>query len=97
MSMAMTTGVDLTLYDASGQRKFSLNGFPKSATIQELIRAACARMGLSLSDNGGRSVEYQAFNKTDGYHLRGTETVGETLTTGDEVTLLPDIQAGLYS
>ena len=95
VTTAIAAGVDLTVSDASGQRKVSITNFPKSATIRDLIKTLRSRMGLSTSDSNGRNVEYQAFSKTNGYHLLNTETVGETLQSGDELSLLPDIQAGL--
>lgn len=87
--------MDLPLYasDASGQRKFAVS-FPRTARVRELIDALIPQMGLSSKDTNGRALDYQAFSKRDSCHLRGTETIGEVLQAGDEIALLPDIQAG---
>lgn len=94
MSEAMATAdMRLCASDASGQRKYSIS-FPRAAKIRDLIKALIPAMGLSAKDSSGRPLSYQAFSKRDSCHLRGTETVGEALLPGDEISLLPDIQAG---
>jgi len=94
MNMATTAGISLTASDAAGQRRFAINNIPQEAKVRDLIAALQSQMRLSASDSSGRPVDYQAFNKTDGSHLRGDDTVGAVLREGDEVSLLPDIQAG---
>ena len=87
--------IDIPLFatDASGQRRFAVN-FPRTARVRDLIEALIPQMGLSTKDTGGRPLDYQAFSKRDSHHLRGSETIGEALQAGDEISLLPDIQAG---
>jgi hypothetical protein len=94
MNEAAMTGLDLFASDASGQRRFSIANFPRTARIRDLIRALIPQMGLSVRDSTGRPLDYQAFSKRESCHLRGSDTVGETLQPGDEISLLPDIQAG---
>ena len=94
MSVAISAGVNLTASDATGQQKYSISNFSKGAKIRDLIGALSSRMGLSTNDTQGRAVDYQAFNKSDGCHLRGDDSVGAVLRDGDEVSLLPDIHAG---
>jgi len=93
MSEAVSTGLGLFASDAFGQRKYAIN-FSRAGKVGDLIKALVPQMGLSSNDANGRPVEYQAFSKRDSCHLRGSETVGEALREGDEVSLLPDIQAG---
>ncbi len=94
MSEVAIKGFDLYATDASGQRKFSINNFPRSAEIRDLIKALIPKMGLNTKDTGGRPLDYQVFSKRESCHLRGSDTVGKTLQDGDEISLLPDIQAG---
>ena len=94
MSEAISTGLDLFASDASGQRKFSITNFPSTAKIRDLIKTLIPQMGLSSDDTNGRPLDYQAFSKREQCHLRGSDTVGKVLQDGDELSLLPDIQAG---
>ena len=93
-SQAMPVGLDLYAIDASGQRKFSISNFPRTAKIRDLVKSLIPQMGLSANDTAGRPLDYQAFSRREHCHLRGSETVGNTLLDGDEISLLPDIQAG---
>ncbi len=94
-SAAMSTGLDLFARDASGQRKFSVSNFPATAKIGDLVKSLIPQMGLSSNDSAGRPLAYQAFSRREHCHLRSTDTVGEALLDGDEISLLPDIQAGM--
>jgi len=96
MNVAMSSGLNLTASDATGQQKFSINNFSTSARVSDLLKAVLARMGLASTDEDGRAVAYQAFNRTDGCHLRGDEKVGDVLREGDELSILPDVQAGIF-
>ncbi len=94
MSEAVSAGLALYASDASGQRKFSINNFPRTAKIRDLIKTLIPQMGLNSKDTAGRALNYQAFSKREHCHLRGSETVGLALQDGDEISLLPDVQAG---
>ncbi len=94
MSEAMSIGLDLYASDASGQRKFSISNFPRTARIRDLVKSLIPQMGLSSNDTAGRPLDYQAFSRRENCHLRGSDTVGTALLDGDEISLLPDIQAG---
>ncbi len=94
MSEAMSMGLDLYASDASGQRRFSVSNFPRTARIRDLVKSLIPQMGLSSNDTAGRPLAYQAFSRREHCHLRGTDTVGKALQDGDEISLLPDIQAG---
>ncbi len=93
-SEAMSIGLDLYASDASGQRKFAVSNFPRTAKIGDLVKSLIPQMGLSANDSAGRPLEYQAFSRSEHCHLRSSDTVGRTLQDGDEISLLPDIQAG---
>jgi hypothetical protein len=90
----MSLGLDLYASDASGQRRFSVSNFPRTARIHDLVESLIPQMGLSSNDSAGRPLAYQAFSRREHCHLRGSDTVGEALLDGDEVAILPDIQAG---
>ena len=94
MSAVAIKGFDLYATDASGQRKYSITDFPRSAKICDLIKALIPKMGLNTKDTGGRPLDYQVFSKRESCHLRGSDSVGKALQDGDEISLLPDIQAG---
>ena len=53
MSQAASIGLDLTAVDPSGQRKYSVRDFPRSATVNELLETLIPRMGLSANDPVG--------------------------------------------
>jgi len=93
MSEAMTAGLNLFASDASGQRKYAFNFSPR-ARIRDLLEALIPKMGLSSKDSSGRPLDYQAFSKRESMHLRASDSVGQTLREGDEIQILPDIQAG---
>jgi len=93
-SEAMSIGLDLYAFDASGQRKFSVSKFSPTARIRDLVRTLIPQMGLSTNDTAGRPLDYQAFSRREHSHLRGSDTVGKVLLDGDEISLLPDIMAG---
>ncbi len=94
MSEAMSMGLDLYASDASGQRRFSVSNFPRTARIRDLVKSLIPQMGLNSNDSAGRPLAYQAFSRREHCHLRGSDTVGKALRDGDEISLLPDIQAG---
>ena len=94
MSEAMTAGMDLRVSDASGQRNFTIKGFSPAANVRDLIKVLIPKMGLNTQDSNGRPLDYQAFSKTESVHLRATDRVGDVLQQGEEISLLPDIQAG---
>ena len=91
---AMGAGLNLFASDASGQLKLSVSNFPRTARIRDLIKALIPQMGLSGKDSSGRPLDSQAFSKRESCHLRGSDTVEGVLQDGDEISLLPDIQAG---
>ena len=93
-SQAMSNGLDLYARDASGQRRFSVSNFPRTARIRDLVKTLIPQMGLSSNDSAGRPLAYQAFSRREHCHLRGSDTVGKALLDGDEISVLPDIQAG---
>jgi len=93
-SQAMSNGLDLYARDASGQRRFSVSNFPRTARIRDLVKTLIPQMGLSSNDSAGRPLAYQAFSRREHCHLRGSDTVGQALLDGDEISVLPDIQAG---
>lgn len=94
MSEAAMKGFDLYASDASGQRKFSITNFPCTAKIRDLIKMLIPQMGLNANDSSGRPLDYQVFSKRESCHLHASDTIGKALQDGDEISLLPDIQAG---
>ncbi len=94
MSTATSIGLDLFASDASGQRKFSVKNFPRTATVHDLLESLIPQMGLSANDPNGRPLNYQAFSRDEHLHLRSTDTIGEALKSGEEISVLPDIMAG---
>lgn len=94
MNDTTLTGLDLYASDASGQRQYAIKNFPIGAQIRELIGVLIPQMGLSSKDSSGRPLDYQVFSKRESCHLRGSEIVGEALQQDDQISLLPDIQAG---
>ena len=94
MSEAEIAGIDLRVSDASGQRNFTIRGFSAAAKVHDLIKVLIPKMGLNTQDANGRPLDYQAFSRTESVHLRGSDRVGDVLQQDEEISLLPDIQAG---
>ena len=96
MEALARNGLDIDAFDASGQRKFTIRDFSRTARIGDLIKSLIPQMGLNSNDSSGRPLDYQAFSKRSSAHLRAVDTVGDVLEQGDSISLLPDIQAGAY-
>ena len=87
-------GINLTVSDISGQKIFRVPKAPPDATVGELVRTLLSQMNLPANDPNGQPLAYQARLQRDGRHLNASELVGETLETGDQIQLLPNIDAG---
>lgn len=94
MEAVARTGLDLEAVDASGQRKFKVSDFPRTARVSDLIETLIPQMGLNNNDSSGRPLDYQAFSRRTSAHLRAADRVGDVLEQGDSISLLPDVQAG---
>jgi hypothetical protein len=90
----MSLGLGLQVSDVSGQKVVKASSVPLSSTIGELVDGLLARMGLARIDAEGRPLHWYARLEREGRHLNGSETVGEALLEGDELTLTPNIDAG---
>ena len=90
---AVAMDLEILASDASGQRKFKTT-VARSATCGDVIDVLVKKMGLRAKDSNGRPLDYQAFSKRESRHLRSSETIGESLQAGDEIAVLPDVQAG---
>jgi len=94
MAEAMAVSLGLRVSDVSGQKTVKASSIPLSATIGEVVDGLLAKMGLARIDAQGRPLNYYARLEREGRHLNGSETVGESLQEGDELTLTPNIDAG---
>ena len=94
MEQAAAMSLGLQVSDVSGQKVVKASSVPLSSTIGELVDGLLARMGLARIDAEGRPLQYYARLEREGRHLNGSETVGEALLEGDELTLTPNIDAG---
>jgi len=91
---AATMTLGLRVSDVSGQKTVRASAVPAGFTVSELVSGLIGKMGLARNDVAGRPLNYQARLDREGRHLRGAETVGESLREGDEIVLTPDIDAG---
>ena len=85
---------DLHVSDVTGQKLRSVGNVPVDCTVAELIERVLADMRLPKNDGAGRPLVYHARLEREGRHLHGSETVGDTLQSGDKVVLTPNIEAG---
>ena len=92
MIQALT--VPIRVSDVTGQKLVDVKDAPTDATIGELIEGLLPRMNMPVSDNGGRSLSYQALLDRDGRHLHASELVGDSLMPNDRLVLQPEINAG---
>ncbi len=86
--------LDLWALDVTGQKRVRISRVPREWTIAELLSDAVARMGLVSADTEGRPMSYRARLEREGRHLHASELVGDTLASGDEMTISPHIMAG---
>jgi len=91
---ATATTLGLQVSDVSGQKLVRASAVPLNSTIGELVDALLAKMGLARIDAQGRPLHYDARLEREARSLGGSETVGEVLREGDELTLTPNIDAG---
>ena len=94
MGDATAMSLGLRVSDVSGQKTVRASSIPVSATVGEIVDGLLAKMGLARIDAQGRPLNYYARLEREGRHLNGSETVGEALQEGDELTLTPNIDAG---
>ncbi|MFQ5479251.1 MAG: hypothetical protein ACE5E4_11615 [Candidatus Binatia bacterium] len=88
-----TNTVDVLAADWTGQKRVSVKGLAKDATIGEAVRGLLAKMGLVDRGVDGKPMAYQARLERDGRQLQGSELVGDALVDGDEISLQPRINA----
>lgn len=93
MTTATLTRLDLIARDTTRQRKFEVKDVSGDVVVSDLVRGLLARMGIPQIDSAGMPQSFHLF-RADGVHVRSTERVSESLRSGDEVTLQPDVQAG---
>lgn len=88
-------GVDIVATDFAGQQRYQVVGYPRDATVGDLVRDLVARMGLKRADAQGRPFTWHPRLEREGRHLLQSERVGDVfLESGvDEIRLVPNIDA----
>jgi hypothetical protein len=96
MVSAQPNSVSLLALDVTGQKSVNITGFPRDATVAELVRHAVPRLRLPLQESDGRPMAYHALLEREGRHLFATETVGDVLSNveQDRVILESSVTAG---
>ena len=89
-----TTGLDVSVSDVSGQKQVRVSELPQDATVGEMIEGVLGRMKLPRNDASGHALTYHARLEREGRHLHGSEVIGDSLQSGDQVVLQPNIDAG---
>ena len=85
---------NLLVSDVTGQKTRKVSDVPVDSTVGELINGVLADMKLPRNDSAGRDIVYHGRLDREGRHLHSAETVGESLQSGDALTLTPNIDAG---
>jgi len=80
--------------DVTGQRRFKLPSVPNDMTVDELVQSVLAKVKLPRVDSKGAPVAYKARLPREARHLGPSERVGDALTTDDEISLHPHVNAG---
>ena len=65
-----------------------------SEALGEMIEGVLGRMKLPRNDASGHALTYHARLEREGRHLHGSEVIGDSLQSGDQVVLQPNIDAG---
>jgi hypothetical protein len=92
--MNLTEGLTIRASDTTGQRMANLKSVPPDYSVGELIDVLIKRMELPRNDSGGSPVSYQARHEREGRNLLSSEMIGEVLENEDEITLVPNVDAG---
>jgi len=87
-------GVDLVATDVTRQRRVRLSGYPRDATVGELVSELVDQMSLTRTNAAGGPVLYHARLARESRHLHASEVVGDTIESGDEIALHPNVDAG---
>jgi hypothetical protein len=93
-STATTTVGPVTFEDVSGQNRKRVSGIPTDAQVSEVVKRLLADMHLPDADAEGRPVTYTARLEREARHLGGNERIGDVVEPGDNLRLLPSIEAG---
>lgn len=86
--------ISLQARDVSGQRVVKVAGVKTDTTIGELVRELVPKMALQMHDSQNRPLSYHVRLEREGRHLHHAEVVGDSLRTGDEISLHPNVMAG---
>lgn len=92
--MGKPAEIELEISDVSGQKVLSVANVPTANTVSELIREVLGHLHLPKNDSGGAPLTYQARLEREGRHLHASETVGDSLKSGDRLTIQPNVDAG---
>ena len=82
--------------DVSRQKRVNVSDLPGDVTVGELVQSLLDEMKMPQVDTEGRPLSYYVRSEREGRQLHASETVGEALQPGDQVTLPPNIEAGLF-
>ena len=94
MGTATVMEVGLQVADVSGQKTMRVNAVPSHATVGELIEGLRPQMRLPETDAKGRPVVYNARLEREGRRLHGSERLADAVEYGDQIVLLPNVDAG---
>jgi hypothetical protein len=79
----------------SRQKRVDLDRVPTNRTVHELLQGVLVpRLNLPRVDSAGHSVDFTLRRDRDGAEVRVSQTIGESLETGDHVVVQPKIFAG---
>ena len=80
--------------DVSGQKSYRFDGVEPDATVGELLRRMVPELRMPTNDTAGRPLAYQVRLDREGRHLHSAERIGDAVQTDDQLTILPNIDAG---
>jgi hypothetical protein len=88
------TNVRLRIADVSGQKQFQFSRVRADDTVGEVLSRAVLEMNMPQTDVAGRPLVYHARLEREGRHLHTSERIGDAVVTDDNLTILPNIDAG---
>ena len=89
-----TATIDLTVSDVTRQKVRQVENVSTRATAAEIVQELISELNLPRNDPAGRSLSYRALHRREARHLRPNERIGDSLQSGDFLTLLPNVDAG---
>jgi hypothetical protein len=87
-------GFEVHVRDVSGQKAVDVGNILPNDSVGQMIDQLLVTMSLPPNDPVGRPYSYHMRLEREGRHLNRAERLGDVLQQGDEMVLVPNVDAG---